>query len=242
MKVLVKYLGQKTCHADDLFGSHKVWSGHGDVQLVNDEVAERMADTYPTIYAIVQAGDDAPKVVPAGVETDLLHTTMVIEELNGQEVALIDASRLTVAKHATETLGIQIGDGHTKTEILKFIADYEEVKDKSTGTPDPDPVPTVDAKDDPLVAACLTFDEKPSAAKLKKAAKLGWRVKVLAADRDAAWEKAEVIRKAEAAPKEDEKPEGEGTPDPDPNPAPGDGLRPVEVDLAEEEKKKLLEE
>ena len=123
----VKYLGKKKLHVDDLFRTNKAWHGHGDVQEIeNDSHAKRMCDVCPEVYELVEPVEGAPRWMPLEVrDNPSFVDTLMVREHDDAMVLAKDASRFALARHANENMGLMIQDGHTKTEILGFIANIE---------------------------------------------------------------------------------------------------------------------
>lgn len=136
---LVKYIGTKSLQVDRLYGTRTVWSGAGDVQEIDDdESAERMCRNHPDTYALIERDGTTPTPTPLGAldhpaESVLRTTTITLE--NGKVVSLIDAPRRVLAEYARNEHGLAVTDGHTKSDILTFIANIEELREGTTDAP-----------------------------------------------------------------------------------------------------------
>lgn len=128
----VRYKGQKSMHVDTLFGTGKIWHGHGDVQEVTDEkVAEKMTYLQPSVYE--EAKPERPAaadVGPLGKETSILDSILVKQ--GKKEVTLRQATRATAFKYARDELGLQIPKSATKETILTLAANALEMREDTT--------------------------------------------------------------------------------------------------------------
>ena len=53
--VAIRYVGRRSWHADQLYGTRLVWHGHGDLQpLADRNKAQRMARYHPDVYELVE--------------------------------------------------------------------------------------------------------------------------------------------------------------------------------------------
>ena len=133
MAALVKYVGRKPVMVDRLYGTHCVWNGKNDVQIVVDEEkARQMEANHPDVYEVVRKQTDAPKLrdpALSGTAPAVIDET-IITELNGQQTTLRLASRLALAQYGRDELGLAVEDGHSRTQILDSIVNHYALRDK----------------------------------------------------------------------------------------------------------------
>ena len=133
---LVKYVGTKEYKNDRFFGTRQTWNGNGDVQEVDDGRAQRMCAMYPEIWVLVERDAKPPKVLPpAAIDNPqngvLFKTKLTLP--NGAQVPLIEAPRSALVGYARDEFGLAVTDGHTKDDILTFIASIEELVTNPAG-------------------------------------------------------------------------------------------------------------
>ncbi|MCY4470288.1 MAG: hypothetical protein OXC08_16360 [Thiotrichales bacterium] len=127
---LVKYIGRKSVHIDSLYRTGTVWNGHGDIaEIRNDRAAQSMCDAHPDVYELVEHDSGLPRVLPPDVTDENVRSLYekTVELPNGTRTVLLDAPRPALVDYARDELGLEIRDGHTRDDILRFIAEYEEV-------------------------------------------------------------------------------------------------------------------
>lgn len=116
---------------DTMYGTGVRWSHPGDVQEVADDAkALAMTKSSPAVYELVEHDPNPPKLKPAGLpdaKVGVLYETKVTLD-DGSEVSLANAPRHDLARYA-DSIGLMVTEGHTRDDILRFIANLEEIRD-----------------------------------------------------------------------------------------------------------------
>lgn len=62
----VMYIGRQPQHKDRLFRTGTRWDGPGDVQEVEDDIANQMVNQHPTVYAFPVAAENPDTLLDMG--------------------------------------------------------------------------------------------------------------------------------------------------------------------------------
>ena len=135
---LVKYLGLKSLNVDRVFDSGMMWRGEGDVQEVHDdELADKLVRHFPTVYKIVQAGENKKfqrlrEVVEE--DTDPL-VTIKIPDTDGTMVSIGEATYMALHNYVTEKMGLKVPESANRKELMNQIQTIVKFKEEIVRPP-----------------------------------------------------------------------------------------------------------
>lgn len=124
----VKYIGREPTHRDRLYGSGVFWSGPGDVQEVEEEIAERMLKRHPDQYALVSGATDAGQKQaqePEGGEEDGGGEEDLMVEVRGEFYPLRKLSRDVLAEYAEQRHGVKLDKRRSAQSLAAEIRRLE---------------------------------------------------------------------------------------------------------------------
>ena len=124
----VKYIGREPTHRDRLYGSGVFWSGPGDVQEVEEEIAERMLKRHPDQYALISGATDAghkPAQEPEGGEEDGGGEEDLMVEVRGEFYPLRKLSRDVLAEYAEQRHGVKLDKRRSAQSLAEEIRRLE---------------------------------------------------------------------------------------------------------------------
>ncbi|MCG5533108.1 hypothetical protein LRF89_06590 [Halorhodospira sp. 9621] len=124
----VKYIGREPTHRDRLYGSGVFWSGPGDVQEVEEEIAERMLKRHPDQYALISGVTDAgqkPAQEPESGEEDGGGEEDLMVEVRGEFYPLRKLSRDVLAEYAEQRHGVKLDKRRSAQSLAEEIRRLE---------------------------------------------------------------------------------------------------------------------
>lgn len=159
----IVYLGKKPWHGDRWFNTGKTWEGHGDVQVVPDDVGRKMIEKFPTVYGEVPAdsglpghetGDPLALFGGGDVPPSILDSIQVHDPVEGRMVPLGEAKFAQVKTYVEAEFGVAVRVGMSRTELLELAVELLQAGKGPQGGPDPapgapDPAPEPAAGEDP---------------------------------------------------------------------------------------------
>ncbi|MCG5526847.1 MULTISPECIES: hypothetical protein [Halorhodospira] len=127
----VKYIGREPTHRDRLYGSGVFWSGPGDVQEVEEEIAARMLKRHPDQYALVSGATDTGQKQaqegeqPESGEEDGEGAEDLVIEIRGEFYPVRKLSRDVLAEYAEQRHGVKLDKRRSAQSLAAEIRRLE---------------------------------------------------------------------------------------------------------------------